>query len=89
VTSAMSCATDYDVQFASRFSAEDAEFQRYRQREPDPPPVLEDWRAARGRRDRDRRLPEQRQHEPRGHHFPDRRNERNSGSQSHGQRSRY
>ncbi|XP_052388135.1 RNA guanine-N7 methyltransferase activating subunit [Carassius gibelio] len=81
----MSCATDYDVQFASRFSAEDAEFQRYRERAPDPPPVLEDWRAARGRRDR--RVPEQRQHEPRGHHFPDRRNERNSGA--HGQRSRY
>uniref|UniRef100_A0A8C1GQP9 Uncharacterized protein n=1 Tax=Cyprinus carpio TaxID=7962 RepID=A0A8C1GQP9_CYPCA len=52
VTSTMSCATDYDVQFASRFSAEDAEFQRYRQRALDPPPVLEDWRAARGQRSR-------------------------------------
>ncbi|KAK9959258.1 hypothetical protein ABG768_011322 [Culter alburnus] len=80
----MSCAADYDAQFASRFSSEDAEFQRYRQRAPDPPPVVENWRAARGRRDR--RAPE-RQHERRGHHFPDRRYERNSGS--YGQRSHY
>uniref|UniRef100_A0A8C2BYX0 RNMT-activating mini protein n=1 Tax=Cyprinus carpio TaxID=7962 RepID=A0A8C2BYX0_CYPCA len=79
VTSAMSCATDYDAQFASRFSAEDAEFQRYRERAPDAPPVVEDWRAR-----RDRRAPEHRQHE---HRFPERRHDRNFGA--YHQRSRF
>lgn len=47
----MSRIDDYNAQFASRFCAEDAEFQRYREHASDPPPVLEDWRA-RGRRDK-------------------------------------
>lgn len=46
----MSHCTDYDAMFASRFGAEDAEFQRYMQRAADTPPVVEDWRT-RGRRD--------------------------------------
>ncbi|XP_051579927.1 RNA guanine-N7 methyltransferase activating subunit-like [Myxocyprinus asiaticus] len=89
----MSSATDFDAQFASRFGPEDAEFQRYRQRAPDVPPVLEDWKA-RGRRDR--RGPEQWHHEgrSRGQYFPerrwnDRRGERYSSHESYSQRSHY
>ncbi|XP_067276009.1 RNA guanine-N7 methyltransferase activating subunit-like [Pseudorasbora parva] len=83
----MSRAADYDALFATRFSSEDAEFQRYRERAPDVPPVVEDWRAARGRRDR--RPPERHhEHERRARHFPERRDDRNSYG-SHGQRSHY
>nr|XP_055030309.1 RNA guanine-N7 methyltransferase activating subunit-like [Misgurnus anguillicaudatus] len=85
----MSRDTDYDTSFASRFSAEDAEFQRYRQRAPDTPPVLEDWKA-RGRRDN--RVPEQRHRGgySRGdRRWPERSDERKSGHDSYGQRSHY
>ncbi|KAK7152386.1 hypothetical protein R3I94_008650 [Phoxinus phoxinus] len=72
----MSCAADYDALFASRFSPADAHFQRYRERAPDPPPAVHDWRA-RGRRDR--RAPERRERQ-----FPERRDERESrGHRSH------
>ncbi|CAM4585042.1 unnamed protein product [Leuciscus chuanchicus] len=73
----MSRAADYDALFASRFSSADAHFQRYRERAPDPPPAVHDWRA-RGRRDR--RAPERRERQ-----FPERRDER----ESHGHRSHY
>ncbi|XP_056621648.1 RNA guanine-N7 methyltransferase activating subunit-like [Triplophysa dalaica] len=82
----MSRIAEYNAQFASRFCAEDAEFQRYRERAADPPPVLEEWRA-RGRRDK--RVPDQWPQERHNRRWSDRGDERKSAHDSHSQRSHY
>ncbi|CAL9701431.1 unnamed protein product [Knipowitschia caucasica] len=45
---------DYEKLFAHRFTSEDREYQEYLKRPPDPPPIVENWRASRNHRGRDR-----------------------------------
>ncbi|KAM8761664.1 RNA guanine-N7 methyltransferase activating subunit-like [Acanthopagrus schlegelii] len=49
---------EYEELFAHRFTSEDPEYQQYKSRPPDLPPIVEDWRSRGGNhrgRDRDRR----------------------------------
>ncbi|XP_031701896.1 RNA guanine-N7 methyltransferase activating subunit [Anarrhichthys ocellatus] len=45
----------YEELFANRFSSDDKEYQQYRNRPADPPPIVENWRSrGGGNRGRDR-----------------------------------
>ncbi|KAI1904149.1 hypothetical protein AGOR_G00002710 [Albula goreensis] len=55
-------STNYEEQFAHRFTAEDKQYQQYLQCSANPPPIVEDWRIRGGGypRGRDNRFQEYR-----------------------------